>query len=612
MSTFVVSIRSCRMVSAAICLLAFTSLFTPAAPAQTAHFSQAFAHVPGGAGVTPFGLAVDSLGHIYVADIAEYVYGTDVPYSVAVDAAGNLYYVYAFDNKVVKIAPGGLQSTLPFTGLGSPEGIAVDGHGNVFLADYLNNRILEAVPSGDTYTQTVVPTAKLDLPTSVAVDGYGNLYIADTYHYRVLKETVSGSGWSESIAATVDPAPGLPIDIAADAAGNFYILQFNGGYTNSIVLKESLSGGVYTQSVMPSYGQDPYAIATDPAGNLYMNSPDGNATSRGILEDFAGPITTLLPIGVTGTSYPVAIVFTFDAPTTLGSPAVVTQGNTGLDFTNAGSGSCGTRKASSVYKAGDTCFVNVVLRPQVSGSRYGAVVLQDASGKLLATAYLSGSGIAPQISFPPGRQQLISVGLLNPSGVTVDAAGNVFVAEIGTGNIYKETVSGSGPGNSSFAKSTIASGLNQPSALALDGVGNLYVVASGGVYKEAPAHGAYVQTQIATDLTNLVGIAVDRGGSLYLTSSVAGDVHKETLGTNGSYVESGIGYGISSPTGVAVDGSGDVFTFNAKDGDLYIEKPQPNGSYLQTSLNPGVAAPDYLTVDGNGQRVYLGLEPRRD
>jgi large repetitive protein len=593
-ASFVVSIRSRGSVSGAIVALVFTCFLTHASLAQTAQFSLALAKVPGGGGVTPWGLAVDAQGHIYVADDAQYVYGTDVPYGVAVDAAGNSYYTYAFMNQVVKVAADGSQRVLPLTGLSNPEGIAVDSHGDVFIADFLNNRIVEAIPSGNTYTQAVVPvTRTLSLPEAVAVDGADNLYISDTYNFRVLKETVSGSGWSESIVVNLDYGTNeLPIDIAADPAGDVYILQFNGGALESNVLKETLSGGVYTQSVAPSYGQDPYAIATDPAGNLYMNSPDGNSPNIGVLEVFAGPTTTFLPVSVTGASPTASVVFTFNSPTTVGNPVVVTEGNTDLDFTNAGSGTCGTKKSSYVYNAGDSCFINVVFKPQLSGSRYGAAILQDASGNPLAAAYIAGTGVAPQISFPPGLQAPVSTGLVNPSGLAVDASGNVFVAESSTGNVYKETASG--------PRSTIASGLSQPTALAVDGAGDVYVVASGELYKETPAHGAYVQTEISTDLTNLIGVAVDRGGDLYLTSAAVGDVHKETWQASGTYVESAIGYAISSPTGVGVDGSGDVFILNAKDGDLYIEALQANGNYLQTSFALGISQPANLAVDGNG------------
>jgi large repetitive protein len=599
-ASFVVSIRSCRNVSAAIFSLVFTCLFTHAALTQTAQFSLALAYPSGGGGITPWGLAVDAQGNVYVADTAEYVYSTDVPYGVAVDWAGNLYYTFAFNNQVVKYATDGSQSVLPLTGLGNPEGIAVDGHGNVFVADYLNDRIVEAIPSGNTYKQVVVPvTRQLTLPEAVAVDTAGNLYISDTYNFRVLKETVTGSGWSESIVANLDYTSGeLPISIAADAVGDVYILEF-GGYSetpDSIVLKETLSGGVYTQSVLPSYGQDPYAIATDPQGNLYMNSPDGNYPNIGLLEVFAGPTTNYLPANVTGVGQTVSLVFNFNASTTVGSPVVVTQGNTGLDFANAGGGTCGTKKSSYVYNAGDSCFINVVFKPQFPGSRYGAALLQDASGNPLAAAYVAGTGIAPQISFPPGVQAPVSTGLINPSGVAVDALGNVFVAESSSGKVYKKTASGPG--------ATVASGLSRPTALAVDGAGNVYVIASGALYKETPAHGAYVQTQISTDLTNLVGVAVDRGGNLYLTSSTVGDVHKETWQANGAYLESSIGYGISSPIGVGVDGRGDVFLLNAKDGNLYIETLETNGSYLQTSFALGISQPGDLAVDGN-ENVYV-------
>jgi sugar lactone lactonase YvrE len=257
-ASFVVSIRSCRTVSAAIFLLVFTCLFTHAAQAQTAQFSVALAHPPGGGGATPWGLAVDGQGHVYVADTADYVYSTDAPYAVAVDAQGNLYYTLSFDNEVVKISPDSAQSTLPLTGLGNPEGLAVDSHGDVFVADYLNNRIVEAIPSGNSYTQTVVPvTRTLSLPEAVAVDGSGNLYISDTYNFRVLKETVSGSGWSESIVANLDYTKGLPISIAADAAGDVYVLQFM-GYTDdpsSLVLKRACPAASTRQACFQATGR---------------------------------------------------------------------------------------------------------------------------------------------------------------------------------------------------------------------------------------------------------------------------------------------------------------------------------------------------------------------
>jgi streptogramin lyase len=283
---------------------------------------------------------------------------------------------------------------------------------------------------------------------------------------------------------------------------------------------------------------------------------------------------------------------------------VLTQGDTGLDFINAGTGTCGKQKSTFVYSPRDTCSVNVIFKPQVSGSRSGAAVLKDPSGNTLATAYVSGTGVAPQISFPSGPLVPIGTRLVSPSGVAVDALGNVFFAENGTGNLYKETVSLLAFAKYSYSGKVIAGGLNHPTAVALDGAGNVYVVTSSIVYKEELSHGGYVQSQIVTDLTNLVGIAVDRSGNLYLTSSVSGDVHKETLQTNGSYTETAVGFGIVSPTGVAVDGGGDIFVLNAKNDNLYKETLQANGSYLQTTVALVVSEPESLAVDGNGS-VYV-------
>lgn len=135
------------------------------------------------------------------------------------------------------------------------------------------------------------------------------------------------------------------------------------------------------------------------------------------------------------TSPAISLTFTFDTQTTLAAPAVFTQGVAGLDFANAGTGTCGTKARGYVYLPGDTCRVDVVFKPQQAGSRYGAVVLQDGSGSTIATAYLSGTGVAPQTSFPPGSHVSVGTALADISGVAVDGRGNVFLAESSTGNI---------------------------------------------------------------------------------------------------------------------------------------------------------------------------------
>ena len=137
-------------------------------------------------------MAVDSSGTVYVADsgnnrirkitpadrIEDRVVSTfagstegfadgigteaqfDLPFGVAVDSSGNVYVADIANHRIRKITPAGVVST--FVGTGSaghadgtgteaqfnyPNGGAVDSSGNVYVADYGNNRIRKITPA---------------------------------------------------------------------------------------------------------------------------------------------------------------------------------------------------------------------------------------------------------------------------------------------------------------------------------------------------------------------------------------------------------------------------------------------------------------------------------
>jgi hypothetical protein len=388
-----------RVTLAAACLLALGAPVRAQTP--TAHFSNSQRTLPSSF-TYPYGVAVDSSGNIYIADnfggvvsvvaLSGDTYtqgavlgGFNGPYGVAVDAHGNVYisetgYINQDEpNDVIKetvsSTPYGnsyAQSVVPTSGLNTPYGVAADSSGNVYIADGVNDRILKETPSGGSYSQSTVPSSALILPMGVAVDAGGNGYIADWGNHRVLKETPSGTSYAEStVAENTYPTP---IAVSVDARGNVYILNYQDDQTFS-VLKETLSNGVYIQSTVAfSPNQNPYGMAADASGNVYIASPGFNRLLK--LVAGAGDFG---PVNVGSTSLPVSLIFTFDTGGTLGHPAVPTQGVTGLDFTDAGSGSCGTQGSGFVYNAGDTCTIDVIFKPQFSGTRYGAAVLQDAS-----------------------------------------------------------------------------------------------------------------------------------------------------------------------------------------------------------------------------------------
>ncbi len=77
--------------------------------------------------------------------------GLDVPFGVAVDAAGDVWVADAGSNRVVEIAPDGTMTTIGGRPVFShPEGVAVDASGDLFVADAGGSDVLEVRPHGST------------------------------------------------------------------------------------------------------------------------------------------------------------------------------------------------------------------------------------------------------------------------------------------------------------------------------------------------------------------------------------------------------------------------------------------------------------------------------
>ena len=77
----------------------------------------------------------------------------------------------------------------------------------------------------------------------------------------------------------------------------------------------------------------------------------------------------------------------------------MTQGAAGLDFADAGTGTC-TTNGTAYYNAGDTCTVDVKFTPKYPGQRLGAVQLMTTGGAMIATAHIYGTGTGPLVTFP--------------------------------------------------------------------------------------------------------------------------------------------------------------------------------------------------------------------
>ena len=437
-----------------------------------------------------------------------------------------------------------------------------------------DNWIIETVAGGSSYGGDggAATGVLLSDPVGVAVDGAGNLYIADGDSNRIRKvdaagaiTTVAGDGTrgyggdgGPAVAAQLD----RPQGVALDGAGNLYIAD----YGNHRIRKVDAAGAITTVAGdgTRGFGGDggpavaarlylPTGVALDGAGNLYI-AERGNSRIRKV--DAAGVITTVAgdeTIGYGGD----------------GGPATAAQlyYPDGVAVDGAGNLYIADRVNDRIRKVDAAGVISTVAGSGTNGF----------SGD-------GGAAVAAQLNFP--------------SGVALDGAGNLYIADTFNNRIRKvdaagviSTVAGTGRGGyGGDGGPATAAQLGGPEGVAVDGAGNLYIadsdnhrirkVDAGGVISTVAGREEIGDGGAATgaQLYAPGGVAVDGYDNLYIADVDHNRIRKVDAGTGvistvaGDGTEGFGGDGgaataaqLRNPFGVAVDGAGNLYiadTFN--------------------------------------------------
>lgn len=536
---------------------------------------------PANAGLgLPPDVAVDRLGNLYIADfgnsrirlvanaVITTVAGTDAgapifdglealnvrlagPTGVAVDRNGAFYFVEA--------------------GIGSGTGLARGDHRvwKVSSAGVLTTVAGNGLPNygGDNGAATA---AQLDTPTGVAVDASGNVLISDTLNHRVRKVTrgtimtVAGTG-AAGFNGEVSP-PGsarlnTPRGLAVDGQGDYFVADTGNNRVREVQPGGNLFGvagngnasyfGDGTAATRASINQ-PEGVAVDARGNIYIADTLDNVirevTADGAINTIAGFGTP----GFGGDGGP-AIQAKLNGPRGV---AVDTQGNVYV----ADSGNGRVRKIDGLGNI---------------------TTLGDAG---IGDFVLAGSAAGP---------------LVDPRGVAVDRAGNVFVTDFGANRVYRIATSGTmttiaGDGTCCYAGDGglgTAAQLNHPYGVAVDAAGNVYVADSGNnaVRVLAPVSATMQVNAVTNAASNLAG-AIAPGELVVL------------YGTGLGAVQAVLFNGVPGPLLYATPGQvGAVVPYGVSGGSVQVVAQGAGTSSAPVSVTVAATAPGVFTADGSGR-----------
>jgi sugar lactone lactonase YvrE len=522
--------------------------------------------------------------------VAQYIL-QGLPTSFIYSIAGNGHFGYSGD--------GGAATLAQVNGVSKA---IVDSAGNLYIADKANNRVRKvAAGTGAITTYAGNGTAGYSgdngpavsaevTPAGLALDSAGNLYIADANN-NVVREVASATGTITTIAGNGTAGYGgdngaaksaelsQPSAIAVDSAGNLYVADSGNGRVRKIAAPGGIittyagngsigyggNGGVAINAAL----DNPSGLSLDGSGNLYIADTYNNVIRK--VTAINGVISTVAGNGFGAGHF-------FGGYTGDGGPAT----------------------SAELYRPEDVAVDNVG-NVYIADSYNHVIRKVTASNGTINT--IAGNGSTCNAVSGDGGPAT-SAGLCYPPGVSVDGAGNLYIAD-NYQRVREVTVAGIPPsavtpspvfslpgGTYATPESVTITDTTPGASIYMTMDGTTPNGASEGNYGPINVSGTVTISAIAIAPGNLQSAAATEVYTITappnsVMSTVAGSGINGSLGAGSSATSAEIGV----PKGVALDGGGNLYFTDSS-----------NNLVWMVSAGTGVIS----IAAGNGSPGYTG------
>lgn len=317
-----------------------------------------------------------------------------------------------------------------------PNSIAIDANGDPWIPNSSGNTLTELTPIGAfaaNYTASSPTGADFNDPVGVAVDTLGNIWITNN------GDTGTGANSVTELIPGASPSP-------TPSAVNF---------DNTAVTGANFNG--------------PYAIAIDPANNVWVTNLSGGIANSGSVTGFTSGSTL---IGNFTSSSPTNADFAFPFAIAIDAANpfnvwVTNAENFSVTELAPGATPSPTPSATNWDNSTTTGTSDFFVPYGIALDLNGNIWVPNLVGQ--SVTKLTPLGVA--VNYAPGGAEFAG-----PYGIAIDGLGNVWITNSNSTNLSE--LDGSGDSIASFDPT--GAGFNSPISIAIDESGNIWITNNGG------------------------------------------------------------------------------------------------------------------------------------